>query len=175
MIPGWELRSTELSGTTKKEKSECGGKQDSGRCFSGLETTLSPPQSPQPLEVTSLGEEAAGYGAQASDLPQPHGQTEWAVFRVQRFVFSSFDKTLRHRNDCHEIKEFLILPDPEKQEAWPTCGSEGSTRDCQEVEAAREKYRGENFYYGFSWEERVGKGAGFPDGLVGITSVRSGV
>ena len=35
------------------------------------------------------------------------------------FVFSRFDKTLGHRNDCHEKKKFIILADPEKQEAWP--------------------------------------------------------
>lgn len=97
------------------------------------------------------------------------------MFRVPGFVFSSFDETLRHRNDCHEIKEFIILPDPEKQEAWPTCRvPRGSTRDCQEVEAAREKYRREVllwFLLGGTGEA----GEQAPDGLVGITSVRSGV
>lgn len=42
---------------------------------------------PSAGEVTSLGEEAAGYGAQASDLRHTTG--EWAVFRVCGGLFSA--------------------------------------------------------------------------------------
>ena len=139
LIPGWGIKSPQVEWHNQKKRKRRVSvviKRTLERCFLRMGNTLSPPRSPQPphwerrLQVESTAP-CHRHAARAGRVQGARGLFSAALIRRSGTEMTAVRKGSASYSQI-----------PRNRRHGPTCRvPRGSTRDCQEVEAAREEYR----------------------------------